>query len=128
MSDLVSIQPYEVGKVYRVPMVLCSFLSERQSWWPILGPYHEDNEIIHFPDWHVHYDYRFLTDRQVRLLGSGHCSGNPDGWPVGTVPGGGQARGMDGHRKETSACDTKTSDLSGRNQRHSTGATPWSHG
>lgn len=29
-------------------------------WWPVIGDWHEDTEIIAFPYWHFHIDVRFI--------------------------------------------------------------------
>ena len=61
---------YEVGKFYRVPTVYAPW-NGRYSWWPVLGPYHEDVEIAPwFADYHYHFDFRFCTPRQFSYLKS----------------------------------------------------------
>ena len=58
---------YEVGKYYRVPCVLahkrfwCG-----AGWVPVIGPLHEDAEIINFPDEHFHIDWRFVMPRMLK--------------------------------------------------------------
>ena len=37
---------------------------ETTLWWPITGRWHEDAEIIEFPTWHFHVDWRFTTDNE----------------------------------------------------------------
>ena len=54
---------YEIGRYYRIPHVRARWpgASRRKAWWiPVLGPLHEDREIIGFMDVHWHVDYRFL--------------------------------------------------------------------
>ncbi len=68
MSDaLLSVETYEIGRYYRVPVVEAR-LGTLLSQWPVIGPRHEDAEFINFPDEHYHLDYRFLTLRQKRFL------------------------------------------------------------
>lgn len=61
------IQPFEIGKYYKVPCVR-AFLRGRYSSWPVLGPWHEDAEFVGFEDDHFHLDARFLSRDQYRLL------------------------------------------------------------
>ena len=55
--------PPVAGRFYMVPTI-------RYRWngydgiWPVIGPKHEDAEIIGFPHQHYHVDGRFLTKRQ----------------------------------------------------------------
>ena len=35
-------------------------------WWPVIGKWHEDKEIVNFPWWHFHIDWRFV-DKDVRI-------------------------------------------------------------
>jgi hypothetical protein len=48
----------EVGRFYRVPCAR----HNRGSWLPLIGPIHEDREIIGFKPVHVHVDSRFVHD------------------------------------------------------------------
>jgi hypothetical protein len=48
----------EVGRFYRVPCAR----HNRGSWLPLIGPIHEDREIIGFKPVHVHVDSRFVGD------------------------------------------------------------------
>ena len=61
-----------IGKRYRVPAVLVAgWLSARHGfngWLPIIGPMHEDAEIINFPYLHYHVDWRFAPQRAINLL------------------------------------------------------------
>jgi hypothetical protein len=63
----IEIEPYEVGKFYRIPTVkvMYNFVF---SIWPVLGTWHEDAEMINFPDYHYHFDARFLTERQAEVV------------------------------------------------------------
>jgi nitrite reductase/ring-hydroxylating ferredoxin subunit len=64
MSSLADRDVYEVGKFYRVP---CVYWNHREwqapRWWPILGDWHEDAELINFPAHHFHIDARFVAPR-----------------------------------------------------------------
>ena len=53
------------GKFYRRPCIRTVWPGEPDSprWLPILGPLHEDREIINFPAHHYHVDFRFLHQR-----------------------------------------------------------------
>lgn len=52
---------YEVGKFYRVPTVHGEWNGMITNW-PILGPWHEDKELVpHFTDYHYHFDFRFMN-------------------------------------------------------------------
>lgn len=57
--------PYEVGKFYRVPVIVGRW-RDADGEWPVLGPLHEDAEYIGFEPLHWHVDARFLTQRQWR--------------------------------------------------------------
>ena len=58
---------FEVGQRYRVPCVLT-----KPNVWPlfgrvlpVMGPLHEDREIIQFEDDHWHVDWRFASSRKL---------------------------------------------------------------
>ena len=68
--------PPVVGKLYMVPCIW----AERE-WWPIMGPQHEDAEIIGFRAQHRHYDLRFVSPIQMDRL----CE---RGWWKGALPWG----------------------------------------
>ncbi len=58
---------YEIGHYYSVPCVKTTkeqYLG-RGEWVPVIGPLHEDAEIIRFPYPHWHIDWRFVTQKQV---------------------------------------------------------------
>lgn len=63
------VEPYVIGKMYRVPMAFMSRNGEPKRWWPVLGPFHQDAEDIGFPEWHFHVDYRFASDVHLKILG-----------------------------------------------------------
>lgn len=50
---------YQIGKYYEVPTVHGENLG-CVGHWPVLGPKHEDREIIDFPELHYHIDWRFV--------------------------------------------------------------------
>lgn len=56
-----------IGRFYQVPTVRGQF-----HWilddWPVLGPLHQDEEIIKFPDLHYHFDFRFLNTWQYKYF------------------------------------------------------------
>lgn len=60
---------FEVGKFYEVPAIqvdrwhngLCGFV-------PIIGPEHDDTEIVGFSYQHYHVDWRFVTKRQFEYF------------------------------------------------------------
>ena len=61
-----AITAYEIGVMYDVPCIFWKYL-ERWSWWPVLGPMHEDAKIIGFRWDHYHIDHRFLTVGQFSI-------------------------------------------------------------
>ncbi len=56
--------PPVVGETYLVP---CIIPIGRVEWWPTLGGVHADPELG-VPSDHQHYDVRFLSERQIRVL------------------------------------------------------------
>jgi hypothetical protein len=75
----------EVGKPYLVPCVRASSTPPSYArpgdWVPVLLPEHEDREIIGVPYAHYHLDFRFLSDRQHRLVHLGSIM-HRDLWPT----------------------------------------------
>lgn len=62
-------KPYQIGKFYHVPVLYAPMFGQRKSdHWPIFGPKHDDREIIGFSDIHYHFDFRFLTKRQMEIM------------------------------------------------------------
>jgi hypothetical protein len=61
-----------VGKMYKVPCIRRVHsgkfrdLSGR-GWIPVIGPIHDDKELIGFESLHLHYDSRFLTVKGNRV-------------------------------------------------------------
>ena len=71
---------YEVGKFYRVPCVKASGNKYqhifRSQWVPIMGPEHQDAEIIGFPYRHWHVDWRFAGQRMFTAAKKEHPGRN----------------------------------------------------
>lgn len=70
------VERVEVGKVYLVPCVQTRRLwvgwndpGPRLGWLPVIGPPHEDAAILRFPTEHYHYDWRFVSAKQARIIG-----------------------------------------------------------
>lgn len=55
--------PPQIGRYYRVPAVFGKWDSFSARWWPVIGPMHEDAEIVGFDARHYHIDPRFLPER-----------------------------------------------------------------
>lgn len=60
-----------IGKFYAVPCVLNRLARDRWNfinltWVPILGPLHEDAEIVKFDPEHWHIDWRFVPERIIQ--------------------------------------------------------------
>jgi hypothetical protein len=57
---------FEVGKFYRVPCVwINEFWGAKNIWIPVIGPMHEDADLINFKPRHWHIDWRFAPKRVV---------------------------------------------------------------
>ena len=65
----------ELGRKYTVPHIRAALnpdLGEglrddpSVAWWPVAGEEHEDGELLRFPLLHVHVDWRFVSDEQLR--------------------------------------------------------------
>jgi hypothetical protein len=56
-----------VGRFYMVPTVYGPLVS-RMGIWPVLGPKHEDSEIIDFKWEHYHYDWRFFSQKDYEYI------------------------------------------------------------
>lgn len=76
---------YQIGKFYSVPCV-----KSQWQWMPtvpILGPMHEDREIIDFPEHHYHIDWRFVSARAwQRRLSASPGKGKSNGHKVLGLP------------------------------------------
>lgn len=64
---------YEIGRFYMIPCVKTTHQQRigRGEWVPVLGPLHEDADIIEFPYPHWHVDWRFASKKQVQRIGRG---------------------------------------------------------
>lgn len=61
--------PPIVGKSYLVPAIHYPFHG-KVAWWAVMGPRHEDKELLGFSDDHYHMDWRFASAWAVdRALG-----------------------------------------------------------
>lgn len=56
-----TVQAFEVGKFYSVPVVRTLDNHRPTGYVPILGPLHSDAGIINFPHEHWHIDWRFAS-------------------------------------------------------------------
>lgn len=56
---------FVVGRRYMVPTVK-GHIYRRLRHWPVIGPMHEDAEIINFPRSHFHIDWRFVPESDFR--------------------------------------------------------------
>ena len=69
MSTNPSIQaepgPMELGGLYQIPHVRTPWPGSQPNWIPVLGPRHNDTEIIGFDPEHFHIDYRFLDNQML---------------------------------------------------------------
>jgi hypothetical protein len=52
-----------IGKFYQVPAVRVLDWHGFEGWLPVIGPKHEDKEIVGFPWEHFHLDWRFVPRR-----------------------------------------------------------------
>jgi hypothetical protein len=60
-----------VGNYYRVSAVLAiNWHGYRYIWLPVIGPKHEDAELINFPWQHYHLDWRFVSHRVFDWIAS----------------------------------------------------------
>lgn len=81
----------EVGRFYLVPAILWAwggYLSRPKSWWPVIGPKHDDLEFFQFKHKHYHVDPRFLTKRlkaQVYPSRYGSAEQSVLGQPINSV-------------------------------------------
>lgn len=55
---------FVIGRRYVVPAVLANrFYGLSDIWIPVIGPRHEDSEVIRFPHMHWHIDWRFAPSK-----------------------------------------------------------------
>lgn len=62
-----------IGKFYLVPCVKARIAYEKYDYVPILNPSHEDSELIGSATYHRHYDIRFLSSKQIRIIQPGYA-------------------------------------------------------
>lgn len=62
------LERYTVGQYYRVPVLAVADWQGYTGGVPIIGPWHEDAEIIGFAPHHYHVDWRFAPERLVALV------------------------------------------------------------
>lgn len=62
--------PPQVGQRYWVPTVTAPFYDwvHKLLAWPVLGPAHDDEEIIGFKWKHYHIDWRFVSTRMIKII------------------------------------------------------------
>ncbi len=65
MSDV-----YEIGRYYDVPTVYAEYCRVT-AYWPVIGEFHQDAEILEFPYWHWHLDARFVDAKSYNHLSRG---------------------------------------------------------
>lgn len=92
-----------IGKYYSVPAVKVISWHGFKGWLPIIGPKHEDAEIVGFPWEHYHIDWRFAPKSVFQYL-CGHRAGpgyvyaypiqTPDGRGNPSLVGGPETRRM----------------------------------
>ena len=78
-----------VGRMYLVPCIVIAAadcaMEEKylMRTWPVMGPVHEDRQLIGFQPLHVHIDPRFVTEREhgrgPYVLGRPLCFENHEG-------------------------------------------------
>jgi hypothetical protein len=70
-ADLMT-EPLVVGQFYLVPTVRAPWFGKVADW-PVIGPEHDDREILGFRHRHYHVDARFLPAKSKRVLSTlGH--------------------------------------------------------
>lgn len=57
---------FQLGNFYDVPAVRVNVWRGFAGWIPVVGPKHEDAEIVAFPWQHFHIDWRFASKRVLR--------------------------------------------------------------
>lgn len=66
-ASLPSLGAVEVGKVYKVPCAMSLAGTPHTNYYPLLGPMHSD-EALGIAGIHMHFDFRFFTDAQLKFL------------------------------------------------------------
>lgn len=65
--------PYEVGRYYTVPTVQ-GVVYYTMADWPVIGPKHEDKELIGFLPSHFHIDWRFVSEAMLNMVKRHHSA------------------------------------------------------
>lgn len=73
---------YEIGRYYRVPAVLVNEWWGYVGWVPVIGPKHEDAEIIGFPGQHFHVNWRFAPREIWKQFGDSPWEGQHFAFPI----------------------------------------------
>lgn len=74
---------YELGRFYRVPAVhVIEWRGFYGMWVPVIGPMHEDAEIVNFPWQHFHVDWRFVDTRIWKAYQDLYLKGGHFGAPL----------------------------------------------
>lgn len=76
LQNIEDAETVEVGKFYLVPTVLVPTLPQRISIVPVVGPLHEDMELIGVPDKHLHPDRRFVSKHWLEYYNLGKRMGH----------------------------------------------------
>ena len=71
-----------LGKYYQVPAVRVDNWHGFEGWLPVVGPKHEDAEIIKFPWEHFHIDWRFAARSLFDYIASFRGASYVLAWPV----------------------------------------------
>ncbi len=63
-------EPPVVGRFYMVPVVRYRFRRVVREW-PVIGPRHDDGDVLRFPYRHYHFDGRFLLKTEIATIAVG---------------------------------------------------------
>ena len=76
-------EPWVVGRYYSVPVVRGTWRHHLRNW-VVIGPGHEDTEIIGFPEYHFHLDPRFVSKQRWDAWSLQAILGGPVSEPTGS--------------------------------------------
>ena len=65
---------YVVGRYYRMPAIRIQppgWYGVKSGWLPVMGPEHEDKELLDFPQRHFHIDWRFASQQALAAASFG---------------------------------------------------------
>jgi hypothetical protein len=82
MKEVMTEEQVTIGKFYRVPAVLVAEWHRFRGWLPVIGPMHEDSEIIGFPWQHFHCDWRFMPHKLFEGLSYPRGPEFVYSWPI----------------------------------------------